>query len=187
MAYADIDATHARGTWSPPDGSTPQMIPDRWRDNPGDPIRTDLPDKTDDELVALGWKKVNFPSYETHGAAYYINTYTWNTSTRTYDATEKSDLNKQYSVAYRRFWCNLLKSNVYKTIKTAASTTLATNVIFTEFIALLEDAKRDDPYIAKIQESITELVNAITFTTDERAELQTLFDSNGMSAIYTLP
>ena len=45
----------------PPNGAAPQMIPDRWRDSPEDELRFDLPDKTDDELVALGWKKVDFP------------------------------------------------------------------------------------------------------------------------------
>ena len=59
--------------WSPPNGAAPQMLPDFWKDNPEDTLRTDLPDKTDDELVALGWKKVDMPSYATNGAAFFIN------------------------------------------------------------------------------------------------------------------
>ena len=53
MAYTDFAATEARGMWSPPNGAAPQMLPDLWRDNPGDAVRTDIPDKTDDELVAM--------------------------------------------------------------------------------------------------------------------------------------
>ena len=186
MAYADIFATEARGMWSPPNGAAPQMLPDQWKDNPEDALRYDLPDKTDDELVALGWKKVDMPSYTTNGAAFFNNSYTWNSSTRVYDATELSDYQKTLSPQYQRFWDNLLNTDVYTTMKTAASSALAANTLLTEFIALLDDAKRGEANTGKMQASITGILAGITFSTDERAELQTLFDSTGMSAIYTL-
>ena len=74
MAYTDFAATEARGMWSPPNGAAPQMLPDQWKNNPGDELRYDLPDKTDDELVALGWVKVDIPTYDTHGPNIYKNT-----------------------------------------------------------------------------------------------------------------
>ena len=74
MAYADFDATDARGMWSPPNGAAPQMLPDSWKDNPEDEYRTDLPDLTDDELNALGWLKVDVPSYALNGAAFAVMT-----------------------------------------------------------------------------------------------------------------
>jgi hypothetical protein len=188
MAYADVDATAARGMWSPPNGAAPQMLPDQWKDNPGDALRYDLPDKTDDELVALGWKKVDHvpPTYESNGKEVFSNSYEWNSETRVYDAVEKSDEDKQKSVQYNNFWNNLLETGVYGTMKTAASTTLAANTLLTEFIALLTDAKNGAAYTTKIQASITAILAGITFSTDELAELQTLFDSTGMSAVYTL-
>ena len=186
MAYADIFATEARGMWSPPNGAAPQMLPDQWKDNPEDALRYDLPDKTDDELVALGWLKVDMPSYETNGAAYFSNSYEWNSSTRVYDATELETYEKEQKVDYDRFWNNLLDADVYTTMKTAASTALAANTLLTEFIALLDDAKRGFANTTKMQASITGILAGITFSTDERAELQTLFDSTGMSAVYTL-
>ena len=186
MAYTDFAATEARGMWSPPNGAAPQMLPDQWKDNPEDALRYDLPDKTDDELVALGWKKVDMPSYTTNGAAFFNNSYTWNSSTRVYDATELSDYQKTLSPQYQRFWDNLLNTDVYTTMKTAASSALAANTLLTEFIALLDDAKRGEANTGKMQASITGILAGITFSTDERAELQTLFDSTGMSAIYTL-
>ena len=186
MAYADIFATEARGTWSPPNGAAPQMLPDRWKDNPEDAIRTDLPDKTDDELIALGWKKVDPPSYDTNGAAFFINNYEWNSETRSYDATEISDFEKYAVPEYFNFWTKLLDSDVYTTMKTAASSALAANTLLTEFIALLDDAKRGFAKHIKIQESISGILAGITFSADELAELQTLFDSTGMSAVYTL-
>jgi hypothetical protein len=186
MPYADFDATQARGMWSPPNGAAPQMLPDRWRDNPGDAIVTDIPDKTDDELVALGWLKVDMPSYATKGAAFFSNSYSWNSSTKTYDATELDEVNKNNNINYDGFWNLLLDTNVYATMKTAASTALAANTLLTEFIALLDDAKRGGANTTKIQTSITGILAGITFSTDELTELQTLFDSTGMSVVYTL-
>jgi hypothetical protein len=71
-------------------------------------------------------------------------------------------------------------------MKTASSTALAANTLLTEFIALLDDAKRGNANITKIQTSITGILAGITFSADELAELRTLFDSTGMSSIYTL-
>ena len=188
MAYTDFAATEARGMWSPPNGAAPQMLPDQWKDNPEDALRYDLPDKTDDELVALGWKKVDYPSYQVNGAAFFSNSYEWNSETRVFDATELQSFEKLGRVNYDDFWANLLDADVYTTMKTAASTTLAANTLLTEFIALLDDAKRDSFAIntTKMQASITGILAGITFSADELAELQTIFDSTGMSAIYTL-
>ena len=186
MAYTDFAATEARGMWSPPNGAAPQMLPDQWKDNPEDALRTDLPDKTDDELVALGWLKVDLPSYTTNGAAFFSNSYEWNSSTRVYDATELETYEKEQRVDYDKFWTDLLDTDVYATMKTAASSALAANTLLTEFIALLDDAKRGSANTTKMQASITGILAGITFSTDELAELQTLFDSTGMSAVYTL-
>ena len=57
---------------------------------------------------------------------------------------------------------------------------------FFEFIALLDDARRDAANETKMQASITGILAGITLSTDETEELQTLFDSTGMSAVYTL-
>ena len=188
MAYADIFATEARGMWSPPNGAAPQMIPDKWKDNPGDELRYDLPDRTDDELVALGWKKVDDPSYATLGAIFFHNRYQWNSSTRRYDATELEGYEKEQGVNYSEFWRKLLDSSFYTTFKTAASSELAANVIYTEFISLIEDANAapEVANISKIQSSLKEIIAGVTLTTEERAEFQTLIDSTGMGAVYTL-
>ena len=186
MAYTDFAATEARGMWSPPNGAAPQMLPDQWKDNPEDTLRYDLPDKTDDELVSLGWKKVDMPSYTTNGAAFFSNSYEWNSETRVYDATELETYKKEEKVEYNKFWTNLLDTDVYTTMKTAASSALAANTLLTEFIALLDDAKRGEDNPTKMQASVTAILAGITFSADELAELQTLFDSTGMSAIYTL-
>ena len=186
MAYADFDATDARGMWSPPNKSAPQMLPDLWKDNPEDEYRTDLPDLTDDELNALVWLKVDVPSYALNGAAFFSHEYQWNSSTRSFDAVELEDYEKEEKVEYEKFWNDLLDTDVYTTMKTAASTTLAANTLLTEFIALLDEAKNQTANPPKMQASISGILAGITFSADELAELQTLFDSTGMSAVYTL-
>ena len=179
--------TEARGMWSPPNGAAPQSIPQQWRANSSEEYSTDLPDKTDDELVALGWKKIDdYPSYDTKGAAYFANTWDWNTSTKSFDATPLTDEQKITATHYDNFWILLLDSSVYATLKTAASSALAANTLLTEFITLLNDAKRGFVYKTNLQATITAILAGITLTADELAELQTIFDKTGMSVNYTL-
>ena len=117
---------------------------------------------------------------------FYSNSYEWNSTTRVFDAIELENFEKEQRINYLEFWTNLLDTDVYTTMKTAASTALAANTLLTEFIALLDDAKRGFANTTKMQASITGILAGITFSADERSELQTLFDSTGMSAVYTL-
>jgi hypothetical protein len=185
MAYVDLAATEARGRYSPPNGNDPQTIPDLWRPAPGEEVRTDLPDLTDAELNALGWKgPIQMPPFA--GTSYFTHDHQWNKETREYDATEVTEYEKQRRVQYQQFWDKLLNTNAYTTIKTASTQSLQANTLATEFIALMSDAKRGQANIVKIQEVLTEIVSGIAFTTEELAEIQTAFTQSGMSAIYTL-
>ena len=183
MAYVDLAATEARGMYSPPNGNDPQGLPDYWREVIGGPIRTDLPDLTNEELNALGWKgPIAMPT----NIDYFTHSYKWNNETREYDATELSEYEKQRRIQYQRFWDDLITTSAYTKIKTAAGQSLLANTLATEFIALMSDAKNGHANITKIQEVLLEIVENITFTTGELAEIQTAFTQSGMSAIYTL-
>jgi hypothetical protein len=198
MAYVDFAATEARGMYSPPNGNDPQGLPDYWREVIGGPIRTDLPDLTDAELNALGWKG---PIVMPTNLGHFTHDYKWNKETREYDATEISEYEKQRRVQYQQFWdllingVPLLDENgelvktdgiAFKKIKTAASQSLPANTLATEFIALMSDAKNSHANITKIQEVLLEIVENITFTTEELAEIQEAFTQSGMFAVYTL-
>ena len=167
--------------YSSPDKGYPQELPDRWKFADGT-VRTDLKTLSDDELNAIGWVKVDIPTE----ASYFTHKNEWNADTRSFVYTELDTIEKEREVNYMGFWDGLLDTTVYQTIKTAASTTLAANVLLTEFVALLDDAKRGYPKPIKIQASITAILAAITLSSDELAELTTLFDFTGMSSIYTL-
>jgi hypothetical protein len=185
MAYVDFSATEARGMYSPPNGNDPQILPDYWRPAPGEEVRTDLPDLTDAELNALGWKgPIQTPPLP--GTSYFTHDYQWNKSTREYDVTEISEYEKQRRVQYQQFWDKLLNTNAYTKIKTAASQSLQVNTIATEFIALMSDAKVGNANAEKIQEVLTEIVSSIEFTAEELGEIQEAFTQSGMFAVYTL-
>jgi len=185
MAYVDLSATEARGKYSPPNGNHPQTIPDLWTPAPGENVRTDLPDLTDAELNALGWKgPIQMPPFP--GTSYFTHDYQWNKETREYDVTEVTEYEKQKRVQYQRFWDKLLNTNAYTTIKTTSTQSLQANTLATEFIALMSDAKRGQANILKIQEVLTDIISNITFNTEELAEIQIAFTESGMFAIYTL-
>lgn len=181
----DIFEIEARGMFSPPNGNHPQSIPDRWRENPGDEVRTDLPELTNEELNALGWKgPIQMPP--TPGTSHFTHNYEWNTETREFDATEIDEYEKRRRVDYKKFWNLLLDTSAYAKIKSTASTSLAANTLATEFIALISDAKRDEAKVEKIQQTLLEIISNVSFTAEELTELQETFAKSGMSAIYTL-
>ena len=69
----------------------------------------------------------------------------------------------------------LLVSAAYGSIRTAAKTSLAVNVVATELLALLGDAKADRVQETAIQASLTELDAEVPLTQDDRDELNALF------------
>ena len=182
MAYADIFAVEARGMFSPPNGNEPQMIPDYWRETPESEPRTDLPDLSDAELIALGWKgPIEYTPYD-----FYTQDRIWNRETREWDIVELNQPDKEQRVNYQEFWNQLISTGAYTTIKTLAKQSLEVNTIATEFIALLNDAKNKNANVVKIQEVLFEIIGNIPFTQEELTEIQSAFTEGGLYSIYTL-
>jgi hypothetical protein len=200
MSYLDIFAKEEGRLFSPPNGDSPQELPDYWRESPDKPVRTDLPELTDEELNALGWKgPIEVPPLK--GTSPFTHSYKWNTETREYDATELDEFNKKRAVRYDAFWGGLIngvpsmKENgevvrtsaiAYQRIKTASSQSLEINTLTTEFIALISDAKNGRANVEKIQQVLNDIISSIEFTAEELAEIQTAFIQSGMFAVYTL-
>jgi len=69
----------------------------------------------------------------------------------------------------------LLTSAAYGSIRTAAKTSLTVNVVATELLSLLGDAKAGRVQEAAIQASLTELDTEVPLTQDDRDELNALF------------
>ena len=183
MAYADINATIARGLWVSPDGDEPQLLPDVWRDTETDTIREDIPDLTDAELAALGWTgPVTMPTMK----QLYNAKYDWDKSLRDFIQTEYSTEEKHSNVDYKEFWTSLIGSEVYLNIKKQSYVSLTVNTLLTEFSLLILDAKMGEQRPLKIQQSISLIIGNMNLSAEEIAELQEIFDNTGMSAVYTL-
>ena len=187
MAYVDILATESRGMYSPPTGGAPQMLPDYWRNAPGEEPRTDLPDLSDEELNALGWKGPISLDFD-----FYTKNAVWNTETREWDVVELSDYEKEQRLDYRKFWNDFIDTSAYAKLKQTASESLSVNIIMTEFISVITDAKTLNKHegehanATKIQSVISEILSNVAFTTEELAEFTTAFNGSGMHSMYTL-
>lgn len=78
----------------------------------------------------------------------------------------------------------LLVSTAYGSIRTAAKTSLAVNVVATELLALLGDAKNGRVIEAAIQASLTELDAEVPLAQTDQDELNALFSNFNLP--YTL-
>lgn len=76
---------------------------------------------------------------------------------------------------YIGFSAALLVSTSYGSIRTAAKTSLPVNVLATELLALLGDAKAGRVAEVAIQSSLTDLAAEVPLDLDDRNELNTLF------------
>jgi hypothetical protein len=190
--------------YSPPSRNYPQELPDRWRFEDGT-VRTDLQELSDAELEALGWHGPITMPEDIEGTLYYTHDYIWNRETLSFVVVEVDEYTKQRRVNYKQFWNSLVNGVdieftdengeltfvnsggiAYQKIKNTAKVSLEVNVIATEFIALLSDAKSGDADAEKIQEVLLEILSTISFTAEELAEIQQAFTESGMFAVYTL-
>ena len=85
---------------------------------------------------------------------------------------------------YINFSDALLVSAAYGSIRTAAKTSLAVNVVATELLALLGDAKNGRVIESAIQASLTELDAEVPLTQTDQDELNALFSNFNLP--YTL-
>ena len=196
--------------YSPPNRSYPQEIPNYWRFEDGT-VRTDLQTLTDAELEALGWHgPITMPD-DIPNTSQRTHSYTWNSNTLSFDVKE---LDKDM-IDYGYFW-RLLVNGVdvgdlddpdlvaisnfdgghphmggtdaiaYKKIKEIAKTSLEVNVLVTEFISLIFDARLGNIDAKNIQKTISEIMNLVSFNEAELLELRKIFSVTNMDIKYTL-
>ena len=179
----DITQRESRGLFSPPNGAEPQAIPDYWRESPSSPPVTNLPDLTDEELNSLGWKGPFFNNFVYNKNRQKI---VWNRETREYNTVEIDNITKIKLINYLEFWNLLLDSFVYTRLKNLSKESLEVNVLLTEFIALISDAKSGNANIQKIQDSILDLLDVSNFTEEELVQIYNIFVETGMNNTYVL-
>ena len=88
---------------------------------------------------------------------------------------------------YRGFWRALLTSPVYQTLRAAAAADLSANMLVTELIAALSDAKLGEPNEEIIGSAMTELLEAISLPGDEMEALYLALKANGLYELFPIP
>ena len=88
---------------------------------------------------------------------------------------------------YRGFWRALLASPVYATLRTAAAADLTANMLVTELIAALSDAKLGEPNEEIIGSAMTELLEELALPGDEAEMLYYALKANGLYELYPIP
>lgn len=176
-------------------GNYPEELPASSKLKDGTVVN--LENLTQSELESLGWYGP-IEMLPIRGTTYHTHNYEWNSNTYSFDAVEISEQEKIERLNYTHFW-NMLFDGVedintgelsggiaYKKIKSESKQSLEINTISTEFIALLTDAKNNNPNKHRIQENLSEIISLVPFTPEELVEIRTIFFLSGMSVIYNL-
>ena len=88
---------------------------------------------------------------------------------------------------YRGFWRALLTSPVYQTLRAAAAADLSANMLVTELIAALSDAKMGEPNEEIIGSAMQELLEGLSLPGDEVEALYYALKANGLYELYPIP
>lgn len=159
-------------------GNYPEELPDYWKN--GDEIKN-LQELSNEELQILGWYgPIDMPTN------FYEYTYEWNPNTLSFDSIELEHYQKRMNIDYNAFWRSFVRSNAYLKIKSEASKNLEMNVLVTEFISLISDAKNKKPDEILIQNCINEIILKMSLSPEDFLEVQEIFINSGMFTVYTL-
>lgn len=101
-------------------------------------------------------------------------------------AAEYSPEIEEITVDYISFWVGLISSEYYMKVRAGASTSLPVNVVATEFIALIGDAKNGLRMEPLIQLGFDELLSLVPANETDQEYLELLLKNTGLSSIYTL-
>ena len=88
---------------------------------------------------------------------------------------------------YRGFWKALLSSPVYQTLRMAAAADLGANMLVTELIAALSDAKMGDPNETVIGAAMEELLESLNLPADDLDALYAALKAYGLYELYPIP
>lgn len=86
---------------------------------------------------------------------------------------------------YKGFWKQLVRSTAYGVLKTAAKASLEANVMATELISVMSDAKANDLDYEVLQVSLNELFGSTVLGDTEKAELSALLDTFSFNTAFT--
>lgn len=174
-----------RGYWSNPNGDYPEYLPDSWRSGPESVTITGIQTRTDQELVGIGWSgPIAIPGADM-GSEYFQNDYVWDNRNRVFTSTPVSDLTRHQRALFSEFWRDIKASSAWTKIESTSSTLIPSETL-AEISFLLAEPSRKADNSDRIQTVIHSVMNSMTFTDEELAEIQEAFDANGLCGVYTL-
>lgn len=151
--------------------------------------RTDPNSFTPEEIEKAGYEgPFTKPSYdpETQVVQWYGDRYAvLNLAPQEVEARRLAKI--RAAADYRGFWKALIASSVYQTLRAAAAADLGANMLVTELIAALGDAKAGDPNEAVIGAAMQELLSAVSLPVEELDALYFALKAYGLDELFPIP
>lgn len=151
--------------------------------------RTDPNSFTEEELTKAGYSgPYTKPSFDpdTQVVQWYTDHYeVLNLAPQEIEARRIAKI--KAAADYKGFWKALVASDVYQTLRGAAATDLGANMLVTELIAALGDAKGGEPNEAVIGEAMQELLSAVSLPLEELDQLYYALKAYGLYELFPIP
>lgn len=153
------------------------------------PLPSGLVSKTPDELSELGYSgPYTAPAYSPRTQKLTWDGSTWFVVDLT-DAEIEAQTNKKLleRADFITFTAKLTGTTLYAELKTAASTSLPINVLCTELISQLTDAKLGHADLTALNALLVELDQELAFPDPLKQELWSLLNDCGLATLIIVP
>ena len=165
----------------------PQTLP--YRIEVDGATRTDPSTFTEEEIRRAGYLgPINMPGYDPATELLF-----WNGDEFEVVQIAPQELEQREQQAakananYRGFWQAFVSTEAYQELRNAAATSLKANMLVTELIAALGDAKSGSPNEALIGGAMQELLEEVKFSLAAMDSLYFAMNANGIYALFPIP
>lgn len=176
-------------------GQEPTVLPHRIILESGE-SRTSLNELSDSELHSIGFtgpftKPIvdeDLYKVEWNGSEYAIIELSEEEINRReeYKKTEEY-LERMRNIDYSNFLYKFENGMIYKKLRNSALESLSKNLLYTEFMIILENAKPGNADVVKIQKYINILFLVLDFSEEEIAELEVIMKETNLDVRFTIP
>lgn len=176
-------------------GQEPTVLPHRIILGSGE-SRTSLNELSDSELHSIGFagpftKPIvdeDLYKVEWNGVEYAIIKLSEEEINRREQRKKTEEyLEKYQNIDYKNFLYKFENGIIYKKLRNSALKSLSKNVLYTEFIVTLENARPGDANITKIQKYINILFLVFDFSVEEIEELEIIMKETNFDVYFKIP
>lgn len=151
--------------------------------------RTDPATFTEEEIYKAGYRgPIEFPGYDGATERLY-----WNGDEFEVVPLTKEELDaaaeqaRRGRVNYEQLWQVLKTTSVYQTLRQAAASDLPANMICTELLVALSDARFGKPDEEAIGDLLGQLLEALPLTLEDKDGLYAALKAGGVEWLYVIP